>query len=129
MSMILLNNTSSNINLVDSFLNILNNLGNSFNVAKTYTLTFYLDASNNQWIEGDLSITENNQLTSYKKIQQCNFTTAIIEELSVIQNFSYIIQNLTVSIDPITILFNSKKYTSNSFFQINNNKYYILTIQ
>jgi hypothetical protein len=47
MSMILLNNTSTNINIIDTFLNSLNNLGISFNSAKTYILTFYLDASNN----------------------------------------------------------------------------------
>jgi len=126
MSIILLNNTSTNVNIVDTFLNSLNNLGINFNSTKTYNLTFYLDSSGNQWIEGNLIVTDNGKSTSYKKIQQTNYSTGIITDNTIIQNFNYIISNLIITIDTIQISYNSNTYTCNSYFQINNNKYYIL---
>ena len=60
MSLILLNNTSNNLNIIDTFLNSLNNLGINYNATKTYNLILSLDTSNNQWIEGNLTVTEKN---------------------------------------------------------------------
>jgi hypothetical protein len=126
MSTILLNNTTANINIIETFLNSLSNLGMNHNSTKLYYLNMSMDSSNNYFVEGTLIVTENNQQISYKKKQQFNYTSAIITDNIIIQNFNYIINNLTIQIDSIQILYNSNTYTCNSYFQVNNNKYYIL---
>lgn len=124
---ILLNNTANNSCIVDIFINSLTNLNYNYNVTKTYELNLYTDSSNNQWIEGIMIVVENGVSTTYTKKQPFNYSSGIINDNNIIQNFSYIMNYLSLPIDRITIHYNSVNYICDHHFVINSNKYYILT--
>ena len=123
---ILLNNTSNNSPIIEIFINSLMNFNYNYSATKTYQLNLYIDASNNQCVEGTMEVIENRVSTIYTKKQQFNYSTGIISDNDSIQNFAYIIENLTIPIDEIIVSYNSQTYKCDKSFTINDNKYYIL---
>jgi hypothetical protein len=73
-----------------------------------------------------MEVIENRVSTIYTKKQQFNYSTGIISDNDSIQNFAYIIENLTIPIDEIIVSYNSQTYKCDKSFTINDNKYYIL---
>lgn len=126
-SIVLLNNLS-NINIVETFVNSLGNNIYDTNIQKSYFLTFGVDSSSNQYIEGTLIATDlfSNVSTTYIKKSNMNYEEAILSDSSFISHFDYIINNLYISISPITITYQSIIYTCTKYFYINDNYYYVL---
>lgn len=128
-SILLLKNIpSSNINIVETFANSLGNNIYDTNLQKFYYLQLYVDSSSNPYIEGTLTTTHllTNISTLYTKKSQVDYRNAILSDSSIISSLQYIINNLYISMNTMTISYQSVLYTCSKFFQINDTIYYVL---
>jgi hypothetical protein len=127
MSRLLIKNNSNDIDLINTFLYEFKN-NNIVSLIDFNTYTFNLEFLINNSIEnvkGNIII---NSETILSKQSVCDFSSSIITDSQFISNFDFNINNFSVAIDTITLIYNSNNYSCSSKVIINGQNYYIFDI-
>jgi len=127
MSRLLIKNNSNDIDLINTFLYEFKN-NNIVSLIDFNTYTFDLEFLINNSIEnvkGNIII---NSETILSKQSVCDFSSSIITDSQFISNFDFNINNFSVAIDTITLIYNSNNYSCSSKVIINGQNYYIFDI-
>jgi hypothetical protein len=127
-STILLTNNSDNYNLIQYFIESLTTLQiltQSYKVSRTLEL-FTID--NIEISKGTVKLNNIHFVHNpiFEKVENINYSTAIITDTDFINNILYFANNFSKSILESIIIINGQQYNCNKFVELGSKNYYIL---
>ncbi len=128
-STILLTNNNTNINLIQYFIESLTTLQiltQSYKVSRT--LELYTN-DNIEICKGTVKLNNIHIVHNpiFEKIENINYSTAIITDPDFINNMLYFINNFSKTILDTIIIINDVKYSCNKYIELGGKNYYILS--
>jgi hypothetical protein len=117
---LLLSRNSSNLDLVDSFLNSITNYYDD-----NTPITRVLDLTTNNGVEtvkGTVTIND----TVFTKTNATNYSSAVVNDQTFINNLSVFISSFQLNIVPLTVNLDGNTYYCNSYITLGPKRFYIL---